>query len=81
MIILLIAFAIQITNRQSKTNQGETKLNKFITLIAGILLLLSTTGCSPEVGSEAWCKKLADKPKGDWTVNETTEYTKNCIFK
>ena len=56
-------------------------MNKFIIFIAGTLLLCSITGCSPEVGSEAWCKKLAEKPKGDWTANEATEYTKNCIFK
>ena len=81
MIIQLIVFAMQIASRQSISNQGETRMNKFIIFIAGTLLLCSITGCSPEVGSEAWCKKLAEKPKGDWTANEATEYTKNCIFK
>ena len=37
--------------------------------------------CSPEVGSEAWCEKLSEKPKVDWTANETKEYAKNCLFK
>lgn len=37
-------------------------------------------GCAPEVGSEAWCKDLEGKPKGDWTGNEAADYTKHCIF-
>lgn len=38
-------------------------------------------GCSPEVGSEAWCKKLDGKPKGEWTANEMGDYTKHCIIR
>ena len=49
------------------------------TLLAGSVFLLSA--CAPEVGSDAWCKKLAAKPKGDWTVNEATDYTKHCLLK
>ena len=37
-------------------------------------------GCEPEVGSEAWCKAMQEKPKGDWTANEAAEYTKSCLF-
>ena len=37
-------------------------------------------GCAPEVGSEAWCKKLDGKPKGDWTANEAGDYARHCIF-
>jgi hypothetical protein len=36
--------------------------------------------CSPEVGSEAWCQQMKEKSKGDWTVNETKDYAKHCIF-
>ena len=56
-------------------------MNKILNVTAVILFLFSLTGCSPEVGTEAWCKNLAEKPKGEWTANEATEYTKNCIFK
>ena len=45
-----------------------------------VLLLVSGAGCA-KVGSERWCKNLAEKPKGDWTVNEAADYTKHCIFK
>jgi len=37
--------------------------------------------CEPEVGSDAWCKKMDDKPKGDWTANEAVDYTKYCIME
>jgi hypothetical protein len=46
-----------------------------IVTFAGLL------GCSPEVGSEAWCKKMDAKPKGDWTANEAGDYAKHCIFR
>lgn len=48
------------------------------------LVLTFTAGlsaCAPEVGSEAWCKKMKDKPTGDWTANEVADYAKHCVFK
>ena len=56
-----------------------SKLLTQLTLLASTVLLLSA--CAPEVGSEAWCKNLAEKPKGDWTANEVTDYAKHCILK
>lgn len=38
-------------------------------------------GCSPEVGSEAWCTKMDETPKGDWTANMAADYAKHCVFK
>lgn len=46
-----------------------------------VLLALSLGGCAPEVGSGKWCEKLKEKPKGDWSLNETTDYAKHCIMK
>jgi hypothetical protein len=45
------------------------------------LLLAFVTGCAPEVGSEAWCNKLKEKPKGEWTANEAGDYAKHCLLK
>lgn len=53
--------------------------NGLITIVAA--LLLSLTACAPEVGSEAWCSKMDEKPKGDWSSNEAADYAKHCIFK
>ena len=39
------------------------------------------TACSPEVGSEAWCKKMDETPKGDWSANMAADYAKYCVFK
>ncbi len=50
--------------------------------LAAILIALLTLGaCAPEVGSEAWCEALAEKPKGDWSINEATEFASSCVFK
>jgi hypothetical protein len=46
----------------------------------GSALALFVLACSPEVGSTAWCDKMADKPKGDWSANETADYAKHCLF-
>ena len=50
-----------------------------LTLLASTVLLLSA--CAPEAGSEAWCESLAEKPKGDWSANEVTDYAKHCLLK
>ena len=55
---------------------------KTLSVIAlGFILLTGLAGCSPEVGSERWCANLKERPKGEWTVNEATDYTKHCLFK
>ncbi|QQD16917.1 DUF3012 domain-containing protein [Spongiibacter nanhainus] len=54
------------------------KINKIVSAIAISLLVAA---CAPEVGSEAWCAAMKEKPKGDWTANETMEYGKSCVFK
>ena len=47
-------------------------------LIFSALVFLN--GCSPEVGSDAWCEDMKEKPKGDWTSNEAADYAKHCLF-
>jgi hypothetical protein len=47
-----------------------------IILIAGLAL----AGCAPEVGSHRWCQSMKDKPKGDWTANDATDFAKHCLF-
>jgi hypothetical protein len=46
-----------------------------------ILAFAAVAACAPEVGSERWCAALKEKPKGDWTANEATDYAKHCLFK
>ncbi len=45
------------------------------------ILFALVTACSPEVGSEKWCAALKEKPKGDWTANEASDFAKHCVFK
>ncbi|MEK9803240.1 MAG: DUF3012 domain-containing protein [Curvibacter sp.] len=51
---------------------------RLLLLIATLTLL---SACSPEIGSQAWCDNMKDKPKGDWTANEAADYAKHCLFK
>jgi len=53
-------------------------IKKLITLLLTSMLMIA---CTPEVGSRAWCDALDKKDKGDWTVNEISDYAAHCIFK
>ena len=48
-----------------------------VLFVASLFTLL---GCAPEVGSEAWCKSMAEKPKGDWSTNDALDYSKHCVL-
>jgi len=37
-------------------------------------------GCAPEVGSERWCEKMQDTPRGDWSANDALDYARYCIL-
>ena len=49
--------------------------------LALFALVVLLGGCSPKIGSDAWCNAMAEKPKGDWTAKEGAEYAKSCIFR
>jgi hypothetical protein len=55
------------------------KLIRFCMLLAPLALLGG--GCTPEVGSESWCKYMQEKPKGDWSANEAADYARHCAFR
>jgi hypothetical protein len=47
---------------------------------AALIALAWLAGCSPAVGTEAWCRDMTAKPKGDWSANEAADFAKHCIF-
>jgi len=49
-------------------------------IVAAISLLL-LSACAPEVGSDAWCKKMVETPKGDWSMNDASEFAASCVLK
>jgi hypothetical protein len=49
---------------------------KFLFMLSAALLL---SACAP-VGSDAWCDNMGEKRKGDWTGDETSNYTKYCVL-
>lgn len=51
---------------------------RYVTAV--VLTCLALIACTPEVGSEKWCTRMKEKPKGDWTANEAADFTKHCIF-
>ena len=49
-------------------------------LLLAALAALVLSACAPEVGSDAWCKQMADTPKGDWSANDATSFAKHCVL-
>ena len=56
-----------------------TRSRLFLVLVLSAALAL-TAACSPEVGSEDWCKEMKDKPKGDCTANEAADFARHCVL-
>lgn len=54
---------------------------RFVMIVLSAVLALSLAGCAPEIGSDKWCANLKAKPKGDWSLNEATDFAKHCILK
>lgn len=48
-----------------------------------MLLLAATalTACSDEVGTEAWCKDMREKPKTEWTTDNAVDFAKHCVLQ
>ena len=44
------------------------------------VLTFGAAGCAPEVGSDAWCAKQKERPKGEWTLDESSQYTRYCVL-
>ena len=55
--------------------------SRFFLFPSMLLAMLLISGCSPDVGTKEWCVSLSEKPKADWTLNETKDYTKHCLFR
>ena len=49
-----------------------------VTMLFACMLMSS---CASKVGSDAWCAKLKDTSKADWSLNDTKNYAKHCVFK
>jgi hypothetical protein len=48
--------------------------------VAAVVLCLVLAGCSPDVGSDAWCKEMDAISKADWSANDAASYTKHCVL-
>lgn len=55
-------------------------MKKLITLTAIAALPLMLGACSPEPGTKAWCEKMKETPKGEWSGNDAGTFTKHCVM-
>ncbi len=62
----------------SRTPQAAKRI---LSAVLALAISAPAVGCYPEVGSDAWCENMAEKPKGDWTANEAADYARHCLFR
>ena len=55
-------------------------MKKIVTLSIAALAMTFLTACEPKRGSDAWCKKMDEVPKGEWTLQDAGDYTKYCVL-
>lgn len=46
-----------------------------------VVLSMAAAACSPQVGSDAWCEKMKETPKSEWSASEAADYAKHCVLK
>jgi hypothetical protein len=51
---------------------------RFILALSAVFFI---TACGAPIGSEKWCEKQKEKPKSDWTMEETGDFTKYCVMQ
>ena len=44
-----------------------------------MVVVLTTSACSAEIGSEAWCEKMQEKPKEEWLAEEISPFFTHCV--
>ncbi|WGL17317.1 DUF3012 domain-containing protein [Microbulbifer bruguierae] len=55
-------------------------MKTILTILALSIAVLTLTACEPKRGSDAWCKKMDETPKGEWTFSDAGDYTKYCVL-
>jgi hypothetical protein len=50
-----------------------------IRVISYVAIIMLLSACT-KIGSDAWCEQKKEQPKGEWTVQETTQFTKYCVL-
>ncbi len=56
-------------------------MRRVLTVAVMLVALFTLSACAPEVGSDAWCKQMKEKPKGEWTANEAGDFARHCLLK
>ncbi|MEJ2452315.1 MAG: DUF3012 domain-containing protein [Gammaproteobacteria bacterium] len=56
-------------------------MRSILCLLFCLSIAFTLSACSPKVGSPEWCAAMKQKPRGEWTVDELGDFTKNCLFK
>ncbi|HEY8568292.1 DUF3012 domain-containing protein [Microbulbifer sp.] len=55
-------------------------MKNILTIFAAAIAVFTLTACEPKRGSDAWCKKMDETPKGDWSFKDAGDYTKFCVL-
>jgi hypothetical protein len=58
----------------------KTMKQLYITILLATFMI-TLTACSAKVGSDEWCANMKQKPSGDWSSNQATDFAKHCLLR
>lgn len=77
---MLVLYCLVLSPDQTQEDLLVKITVKVLKIILTLALFSGLYSCA-EVGSEKWCKKMEEKPTDKWTIAETKDYTRHCVFK
>jgi len=67
-------------SKQPDSRNKELAMQQTAKLAIIAITALTLSACAPEVGSKKWCEQMKERPKGELTMNEISDFAKHCIF-
>lgn len=58
-----------------------SRVRRRLWLVLALCAVGAATACAPEIGSEAWCERMEETPRGDWTANQAADYARHCLLE
>lgn len=75
-----IALALGARTMSPLKRQPRSSRPSALRVVLGVLAACALLASCAPVGSARWCAAMKQKPKGDWTANETVDFAKHCVL-
>ena len=70
---------MHMKSRQNHLSPAVEVRDGVARMAIALVALSLLSACSPEFGSEDWCRQMSEKSKRDWSAIDTSNYATNCL--